>query len=320
MAHTREEFIRLTKEGRERAAAERAAGLRPPRKNSRSAAPSPAAVDVTQTDEFKAAVRASVDQAIKAILPTIAGMLPAQATSTEDRTDDTLSRLAMMIAELTDQGSQAPKRIPPEIILARKAAHDRMVALILKEQRAVKRDPNHEPPTFHLTSKIIARLDDAGEQLIEPLWRGADNRVYPTELGWLGIPNLAMKPQNASARAIMDAFEESIGSKAETMFKVLDDHPEPDEGIETEFGVTESGRLVTGGGVQHRKEDAGRVETVSVAMLTRAPDLARAGPGHDVGLATVRNAGASLRQQYGVAPYKDVRVLGSIVPPARQNG
>lgn len=323
MALTKEDYKERMRLGRERAAQLRADGLLPPRKNAKDRPrevteaadrPSP----LTDTAEFAAAVAAEVRQQVQALLPTLAAAIPQNAD--RPTTDETLEKLAMLIAELTDQGSSAPKRIPPEILLARKAAHERMIKLIEKETRATQRDPRHVPPTFHLTSKIVVRLDDAGEQVVEPLWRGADNRTYPTELGWLGIPNLAMEPQNESAQAIMDAFKESIGNKAATSFKIRDKDPNPDEGIETEYGVTETGRLVTGGGVQQRKADLGLVDKVSTAMLTRRPDLDRAGPGYQAGRGVILNQGASLRQQHGVAPYKDVRVLGSIAPPARQNG
>jgi hypothetical protein len=289
--------------GREKAALEREQGLRPLLTRNRHHRPAndQYAGPITETPEFKAAVADAVSKAVNEALPKIAQGLASSTASEGIGIDAILSKLAMQIAELNDQGSSAPKRIPPEIILARQDAHERMMALIEKERRAKARDPSHEPPMFQLVSKMTADLPEAGSVLLEPVYRGADNRVYPTELAWLGIPNLAMEPQNASARAIMEAFKESIGNKVSTTFKIRDEDPSADQGLQTSYAVTSQGHVVTGG---------------SATLMTRN----RVDTGQPAGVAMVRNEPSVLVQNPGALPYKDIRVLGSIAPPARQNG
>jgi hypothetical protein len=308
MALTREEYKERMRQGRERAAEERRLGLRPPRKNAAgNIAPPPA--DFTQSQEFKDAVQSALDDALAPITAKLAGLSLAQPapTAAGGSLEEILSRLAMEMAELSGQAVGQPKPIPPQILHARKRAHDRMMEVLDEVQKAPQET---EPPVYHLTSKITIELEGCGATLIEPLWRGADNRVYPTEIAYKGIPNLAMEPQNRIAKRIHGLFRVSIGNAPDTAFKMYDEmkaglrEPEPDQGIDRDFAATPNNHVVTGG----------------AAALMRSRDRDRSGPGQNAGLAVVRNQGAEIRMQHGVAPYKDVRVLGTIVPPARQNG
>lgn len=109
--------------------------------------------------------------------------------------------LAMHIAQLTDQES-GRKRLSPEVVEARRLAQERMVDLILAARvRGME-------PVYTLKHKVY--LD---EVLIDPLWRdkAAGNAVKSTEIGWPGVPNLAMTPLNDVAIAIYDAYLASMG-------------------------------------------------------------------------------------------------------------
>ena len=243
------------------------------------------AAPLTEQPEFQAAVDAAVAQAIAALLPKL--QQQSAASMPADETGSVFDRLAMAIAQLTDQGTGQPARVPPEILLARAEAKKRMYALI----RAAAESENI--PTYRLVAQISVALEGCGETLIEPLWRGSDNRVYPTEIKWLGVPNLAMEPTNDAASEIMQAFAESIGNRSRQAL-----------GVDTDLALTPNGHVVKG----------------AVASLISSRDRDRAGPGQHAGIAMVQNEAAQLIQQHGAPAYVDVHVLGSIVPPARQNG
>lgn len=113
---------------------------------------------------------------------------------------DFVERLAMAIAEISDQGTSR-KRVAPEILAARGKAHERAIArLMLARERG-------EKPEYRLVSKVYLN-----ERLIEPYMPGPNKQPIPTEIIWLGMPNEAMRPLNEAAREIYVEFRASIGS------------------------------------------------------------------------------------------------------------
>jgi len=239
-------------------------------------------VSLTETPEFKSAVA----DAVAAALPQLAATMAAASVGMASP-EGFAEKLAAAIADLTDQGIGQPKRVPPDIILARAEADKHMRALMAEAAAA------DQVPTYRLVGKIVVAIEGAGETLVDPLWRGADNRVYPTVIGWRGIPNLAMEAENDWAKKIMAAFRASIGNQGRQ-----------EAGVESGLALSPQGHVVSGG----------------AASLIASRDRDRAGPGSRAGLAMVQNDTAQIMQQHGAAPYVDIRVLGTIAPPARQNG
>jgi hypothetical protein len=110
--------------------------------------------------------------------------------------------LAMAIAQLTDQGV-GRKRVAPEVLVFREESHRRML-LLLQEARA-----KGEEVLYSLCNRVY--ID---EQLVEPRFIGADKREQATKIVWDGVPNLALVPENETAREIFSAFKDSIGNSA----------------------------------------------------------------------------------------------------------
>lgn len=158
---------------------------------------SPKVTPLTETVEFKAAVQHAIDKA----LPNIVKMIDA-ARGTVATSDDThfAEKMAMAIAQLTDQGT-GRKRIAPEILQQRAKAADRMVKLLI-DARA-----KGNVPSYGMRNK--AYLD---EVLVYPSYIAPDHTQHQTEIDWPGVPNEAMVPINEVAKEIFAAYKESIGS------------------------------------------------------------------------------------------------------------
>ncbi len=325
MALTKEEFREKMVAGTAKAAAERAAGLRPPRKNakgSRRATPSggfvaPPPPDVTQTVEFQSALDMAVTKAKDEILAAVAQKLTTQTGTPVDALEQMTEQLAMSIGNLTNQNS-GQKLVSPEVVAARRAAERKMHERLHEAQIAVRDAVDDEAadlatPKYRLTAKIIAPLMN-GPELVEPMRRGGDNRVYPTELGWLLPPSLAMAPINDPAREIFALFKELIGNQAGT--RVTSFTPVRDvlgreiDGV-PQFGPEPAG-FVT---------NQGRVVTTASATMALHNGFEVAAPQSRTGdRSAARILNQEANRQHSGPPTVQVRVLGTIAPPAVQNG
>ena len=161
--------------------------------------PAPSApAPFTETEEFKAAVAESV----KRLLPEVIKQVQAPLASTPDAaTTDLFQRLALSIAEISDQGTQR-KRVAPEVLAQREAAWKRMVALI-QEARASGQKPEY---------KAIAKLY-LNERMIEPFVQDPATKLpVAVTFTWTGEPNDGMRPLNDIAKKIFAEFRASRGS------------------------------------------------------------------------------------------------------------
>ena len=254
-----------------------------------------AAIDFTQTEEFRSAVadaaKAAAQQAVSEILAR-AGTMPGRETVADGdpitpATSDAKSLmegLALAIGELLDQGTgRAGKRVSPAVLEQRRKAREAMEGLILDAQREYRdllesgreAEAKRKAPHYELIGKVYL-----AETFIEPLWRDSDHRVKRTQIMWLGEPNLSMKPINESAQAIAAAFRDSIG----TVEKIVADRP---------TGITSNGLVVT------RGPTAGRSIMAPDAVNPQAGSLALLG-------------------RRGENEVVDVAVLGTAAPKARQ--
>lgn len=267
-----------------------------------------------ETPEFKAAVNDAVAETMARILPELIGKLNetrallggAVSAPVESADKHWANKLSLAIAQLTDPGRQI---VAPEIMEARREATAEMMDLLVKARTGFvvneETGEKMEVPIYTLTSKIVVDIDGCGATLIEPLQRDpGSNRMYSTRIKWPLIPNLAMKPENKSAEKIMSAFMRSVGNVLGEPTGLADGLPVPPAGgyIETDYDITNQGRAVTG---------------LSAAQVgSRSHEGATARPR---GFGIVLDEKGSAIQNSG-APYIDVNVIGTIMPPARQNG
>lgn len=204
-------------------------------------------VPINETAEFKAAVAEAVAAATPSIAAEAAKAAVAQV-STEllarvsqspaaapgfSSAEDLFSRLALAIAEVSDQGTQR-KRVAPEILAARMKAQERAI------ERIVRAREDGEKPEYRLISKVYLN-----EQFIEPFMPGPDKRPIPTEIIWTGMPSDAMRPLNEVAREIYGLFRASVGSTEP--IKGADNRP---------MSMTRGGLVIKGLGAAQRREVA----------------------------------------------------------------
>ena len=237
------------------------------------------AVDFTQTPQFRMAVADAAAAASREAVQQFLTELQIKAAPKTDDPTDLMQKLAMHIAELTDQGSGRKPRESPEVVQRREKAHDRMVELI-KKARAEGR-----VPAYRLVNKTVL-----AEQLIDPFFLGPDKIPRPTEIEWFGKPNDAMQPISDAAREIYAAYREWVGDVEET--RALQNQP---------LWMTSGGLVVRGAPMARRV--VGGLDAVT--MEQQAPPI----PSYD---------GFKVRQAIDPTA-SHVRVLGTVAEPARQN-
>lgn len=305
--------------GREKADAERAAGLRPPKKNRRAAElaaetvrpPLAAPIDLTQTPEFKAALQQAVRDAVADLLPRA----PAAEPSGRDTLEKLTDKLAIAIGEYANQNS-GQMLVSAEVLAERKEADIKMrlaiEACCIAVRRAQETDDQEARaaamPHYRLVGKIIAPLM-FGDELIEPMRRGADNLIHPTELDWLLPPSLAMVPLNEPAREIFALFKASIGNQKSVRVSGISGKGAAAEPVFA-ANANEAGFLTNQGHVVMST-------SASVQKFNGGPEQA-GNAGLDRGLARIR--GQEVMRQHSGPPTIQVRTLGTIAPPAVQNG
>jgi hypothetical protein len=271
----------------------------PPKKVKTAAA----TVDIADTPEFKAAVEAVKQEVLAAVARQVVAAAPAPAG---DSLQITMEKLALTIGDLTNQNS-GQKLVSPEVLADRRKADRDMRERIERAVAEVESGDEDAMPRYRLVSKIQAPLLN-GDELIEPMRRGADNLVVPTELNWPLPPNLAMLPLNGPAKEIFALFKESIGNQASVRVSGISGKGAAAEPVfasgEDRFFVTNQGRNVTTG-----------TATMALHNATGSqPSIAPAARGR----ASIH--GQDPMRQGNGPPTIQVRVLGTIAPPAVQNG
>ncbi len=234
-----------------------------------------AAVPVTETQEFKDAVSAA---ATKAAAEILASLTANQGGQTRQGDAGFAEGLAMAIAQLSSQGTGRAKPVAPEVIAARNAAREEMTRLIV-DARA-----NGQVPTYKLRNQIYF-----AETLLQPVYIDpASKEQRPTEIDWLGVPNEALIPSNDVAKAIYQAFSNSIGVVQIDSTKFI--KPE-------HYAVTASGLVIRGG-----------------SLATQPLRPVEVGGGNDA------HAEEGLRVHRGDGgKAKTINVLGTVASPARVN-
>ncbi len=219
MPATKEEYKERMRLGRERAARERAEGLRPPRKARAQKPPrgliaptsdgdtawmdeASAALDrpLTETPEFHAAVAAAVADALETKTAEIIERLAEKRGSAADGDASFARVLAAEITALVDRDRRGPARVPAKEMERRRAAREKMESL-LSQAYAQGLDPEYE----------VHRTCYFDEQLIDPTWVDSQHVLRRTRISWGMVPNEALVPVNDVAHGIFEAFIASIG-------------------------------------------------------------------------------------------------------------
>ena len=240
---------------------------------------------MTETAEFKSAVKAAVKAAAKEIKAEVLDDLVAAKAETGSDTS-VLERLALHIAEISDQGT-GRERVPPDVLAKMGAAHKRMIALLHDAKKKGLK------PEYRVTSKQYLN-----ERLLEPFNLGADKKAEYTEIFWSGVPNHGLMPINDIAKQVFAEFIASVGGMAK--IKGQDDRP---------LVLTQDGLIVKG--------DPSKRNVVGSLGGQGAFEDA---PGTDDGF----NDDLGVRGVSGMKHHEDpnaefIHVLGTVLPPARQN-
>lgn len=178
--------------------------------------------DVTKTPEFQAALNEAVGKALADALGPLKGQIEAarhgdvvDAGTVDSGTENMLQRLAHLIADVGDQGSGRPQRLPPEVMARREDARKRMFKA-LDDMRARfkslteagrKGEAHKATPRYRIMTKTCLN-----EVVYEPFRMDmASRQPVPVELYWTGPPNQAMRPINEAALEIFGHYRDWIG-------------------------------------------------------------------------------------------------------------
>lgn len=173
-------------------------------------------VSITESPEFKTAVAAQraelqaemqsfKDEVLKGIQVAVAQAPAPDSPKQAMDLETILSTLALRIGEVSDQGTQR-KRVPPEELAERYKAFERMGELIAKAQGTAQK----EWPRYGLKAKV-----EMNSRIIDPFRRNAKNEIEPVEILHIGMPNVAMRPINAAAKAIFSEYVRYLGGSKE---------------------------------------------------------------------------------------------------------
>lgn len=231
------------------------------------------AVPITETAEFKDAVAAAASKAAAEIL---ASLQASQGGQVKQGDANFAEGLALAIAQLSSQGTGRAKPVAPEVLKARTDAREVMTKLII-EARA-----RGDVPTYELRNQVYL-----SEVLIQPVYLDPVTKDQKaTSIDWFGVPNEAMIPTNDIAKAIHEAFSNSIGVVTIDSTKFI--KPE-------HLSVTAQGLVVRAGGLALRPMQVGNGQQAD-------PNVAD---------------GLHVHGRSGQGKTKTIPVLGTIAPPAR---
>ena len=243
--------------------------------------------DLSQSEQFKAAVRAAVAEyaAELQVQATARGdappSAPASAPAAGASERNFAELLALAIAELNDQGS-GRKRVAPEILQARAKARERMGKLIM-----AARESKASPEYRVMTTMFL------NERQVDPYQKDDRNLPVPTEIIWSGVPNDGMLPLNKVAQQIFDAYKESVGATP----RVVQEQP---------AWITAGGLVVRGAAPARRM-----VATLDNPLPGVYEDSAQARDPDFADALSIKGPNDPRA--------KEVRILGSIAEPAKQN-
>lgn len=234
---------------------------------------------ITETPEFHKAVGDAVAAAIPALKQSILANIAAA------RGDATAP------AQGTDQAfaeglAMALAQLTDQGTGRRRVAPEVMRARAEAADRMmkliIKAHADGKVPGYRLKAKCY--LD---EVLIDPVWIAPDHTQRPTEIDWPGVPNSAMVPINEAATEIHKAYSESIGTV-----------PKEDQVTDGPFRVTAGGLVVKGRPVAQRAQ---------TGLRNGAPP-------------TAGEQGLRIRhKEEAPGRFKEVNILGTVAPPAREN-
>lgn len=163
-----------------------------------------------QSPEVQKVIAKAVEAATADLVAKLAAARAQHGTEGGADDNDWSRRLALSIAELSDQG-QNRRRVPPEVLEKRGQAFERMMALIM-DFRAQDIMPEYE-----LTRPVYLN-----EELVPPTYTDRDHVMRQTKIEWFDVPNEGMRPANPSAKAIFGEFMQWIGGPTTNVVRLTD--------------------------------------------------------------------------------------------------
>lgn len=158
--------------------------------------------------EAQSMAKEMVPDLVRAIMEATGGNRPAGAAAGPAFDVESAQILAVAIAGASDPGNKS-RRVSPEVLEARKAAHDELIQLLATAWAQSGGDVRSEHmPLYTVTSKCFLK-----ERKIEPKFFNVRTKeLQDMVIAWPQIPNEAMVPHNQAATNIHAKFLESIGS------------------------------------------------------------------------------------------------------------
>lgn len=242
-------------------------------------------------DEHAARMRADFAKQLE----SIAAATPVNSASDLAALGPVFDKLGMQIAELTDQNAQVQvKRLAPAEKQARDAAFEKMGELLTKLQS----QPSSEWPIYMLVAKTQLNGKD-GPRIVDPIVAIGKNEWEQVRVRHAGIPNLAMRPANAAAKAVYREYIRYLGG-SEAANKIA---PAPAAWMTFEGTHVIMGNGTTSARAHGREFVADPIEI----------------DGEDVAAARARNA-SELTEEMMIPNdprRKEIHVLGTLADPAR---
>lgn len=254
------------------------------------AAQASASTSITMTpEELSKLVSEKVEAQFRDMMKGInlAATMQPVASEADPQTAAILSKLAMEIGIISDQGTQR-KRVAPEELKERANAFERMGVLLTKAQLATTLE---DKPRYMVAGQLYF-----GDQRIDAYQRQPNRDIIQTEIYFDGIPNTSMRPLNKLAEDIYREFIRYLGGS-----EAVNGVPKPVQPV----WLTNGGKVIVGTN-----------ETAQAHGLARNPEPLTIDGG--------KRVGAPAASVHVVSPTDPratrVPVLGTIAPPAVVGG
>jgi hypothetical protein len=241
--------------------------------------------DPTVTD----IIRQSIDAAVRAQLALAVPAVPPQGADLS-----LFAEFSRTITELVNQGTpHSEKKVPPEVMERREAGRKQMLTLISERNAAIRANPGDDAqwPFYRVMDFTFIH-----ESWLTPMTLDqVSKRMLPTEFFFDGVPNRALMPLNAHAKAIHRAFMQWTGGNGVPNAPALE-----------EIAITPNGMYFKGQMPQTMRKHNYKVGEIHNAHFEEDPDV------------------MEFRQQTGTVGPLDptashVRILGTLAQPAVQS-
>lgn len=232
-------------------------------------------------------IRSAIDAAVRAQLAKQPAAAPAADLSL-------FAEFSRTITELVNQGTpHSEKKVPPEVMAKRDEGHKRMRTLIAERNKAIRANPGDDAewPYYRVMDFTFIH-----ESWLTPMTLDqVSKRMLPTEFFFDGVPNRALMPLNAHAKAIHKAFMQWTGGNGQPNAPAIE-----------EIAITPNGMFFKGQMPKTMRHHSFKVGEVQNQHFEEDPDVME-----------FRNATGTSGPIDPTASH--VRILGTLARPATQS-